>query len=111
MPVSKYQSNADTVHPIRLATATLAAAGNPPAGAVTSPIYAKVSKSNREFGIRPRMVILARPLAPGPDDKIRYKRLPVLTEAAFDSAAFSLGSNVSVGATQWKIISRLSEDY
>ena len=111
MAVSRYLADNNDVHAIRLSPARLAVAGAPPAGAVTSEINVKVSKSNREYGIRPRGVVLSRPVAPGPDDKIFRSFLPVLTPTAFASATFAKGANLIVGGTTWIIISKQNEDY
>jgi hypothetical protein len=111
MATTKYESDDGTVHQIRMSSARIAVAGTPPAGAVTSPINVKISKSNREFGLRPRGVNLVRPLNPTATDKIFRAFLPVLTETAYNSATFALGATVTIGATQWKISAKVSEDY
>jgi len=111
MARGKYQSDEDTIHTIRLSTARLAAAGTAPTAAVNSEINVKVSKSNREFGIRPRGVTLQKPVNPSATDKISYAFLPVLTPTAFDSDAFKKDATVTIGTVQWKIIARKPEDY
>lgn len=111
MAISRYQADNNDIHPIRMSPTRLAVAGAPPAGATTSDINVKVSKSNREYGIRPRGVVLSRPVNPGPDDKIYRAFLPVLTPAAFSSATFAKGANLVIGGVTWVIISKQNEDY
>ena len=111
MALSKYEANNGTIHAISLSSARLAKAGTPPAGAVTSPIKVKVSKHNRQYGLRPRGVRLTRPLTPSATDKIYYSFLPILTIAGASAAGFSLGSTITIGTTDWKVISTVSEDY
>lgn len=111
MPTSKYQADNDAVHKIRLSTDRLAKAGTAPSGAIDSPIPVKVSKSNREFGIRPRGVRLTRPLNPTATDKIYYTFLPVLTASGLAAAAFNVGATIQIGSTDWKVLARVNEDY
>ena len=59
--VSKYEANAGTIHNVSVQPETLAAtfdatANDPPAGAVDSPFWAKISKAKSEYGLRPRAV-------------------------------------------------------
>jgi hypothetical protein len=89
----------------------IAVAGAAPGGAVDSPIKVKISKSNREFGIRPRGVQLRRPVNPGATDKIFRSFLPVLTETSFNSATFALDAQITISGTAWKIIGKVQEDY
>jgi hypothetical protein len=108
---TKYEASNGTIHQIRMDAARIAVAGAAPGGAVDSPIKVKVSKSNREFGIRPRGVQLRRPINPGATDKIFRSFLPVLTETAFDSNTFALDAQITIGGTAWKIIGKVQEDY
>lgn len=108
---TKYESSEGSIHQIRMESARIAVAGAPPSGAVNSPIKVKISKSNREFGIRPRGVQLRRPVNPGATDKIFRSFLPVLTETAFNSNTFALDAQVTIGGTAWKIIGKVQEDY
>lgn len=108
---TKYESSEGSIHQIRMDSARIAVAGAAPSGAVNSPIKVKISKSNREFGIRPRGVQLRRPVNPGADDKIFRSFLPVLTETAFNSNTFALDAQVTIGGVAWKIIGKVQEDY
>lgn len=111
MPTTKYQSDSDSIHKIRLSADRLAKAGTAPTGAIDSPIPAKVSKSNREYGLRPRGVRLTRPLNPTATDKIYYSFLPVLTAAGLDATGFAIGATIQIGSTDWKVIAKVNEDY
>lgn len=110
MPLTKYESNSGGIHAIRLSTDTLAIAGTPPAGAVNRDIFATVSKTNREHGLKPRGVNGQRLVGTAPDQAAKYKFLPVLTPAEFASAAFQLGVTFSYGGFTWTIIARIEED-
>lgn len=109
MPNFKYQSGAGTVHKIRLSAARGAVAGAEPAGAVDSDILVKVSKSNREFGIRPRGLRLSRTITEGADTASLYAFLPVLTETAYN--AFALNATVTYGGDDWTIVAKQPEDF
>lgn len=111
MASSKYEADNGTVHRIRISADRLAKAGTVPAGAIDSPISVKISKSNRETGLRPRGVRLTRPLNPTATDKIYYSFLPVLTAAGLEAAAFSIGATIQIGSTDWKVLAKVNEDY
>lgn len=111
MPKTKYQADDDEVHSIRLTQASIDAAGTAPTGAVTSDIMVKVSKSNREFGIRPRLVRLYRTLGTAPNQFNRYRVLPVLTKTAYDSAAFAKDAKITIGGIEWTVGSKEPEDH
>lgn len=110
MPKTKYESDDGDIKPIRLAADTIAAAGAPPAGVVTDSDSAKVSKSNRQYGVRPRGVTLFRTLGTAPLTFQRYKFLPVLTPTAWASSAFAPSSTITVGATAWTVLARVPEN-
>lgn len=110
MPNTKYEADDGDIKPIRLALATISAAGAPPSGAIDDPDFVKVSKSNREFGMRPRGVRLSRNLGSDEEPNLRYKFLPVLTPTAFGSAGFQVGAEITVGGNQWEVIGRIPED-
>lgn len=99
--ISRYESTElqvggnPAILPIRVQPeSTLFAAGTanlPPTGATTLPVYAKVSKTRREFGISPRKVVLSwvtdtngipQPPATYSGDDIT---IPVLTQAAYNA--------------------------
>lgn len=112
MPDTRYESDQGTIHKIRLDAATIAAAGTAPAGAVNSSIRAKVSKTNREFGLRPRYALLGRDIDAGAAGLFKkYKILPILTPAAYESAAFADNSTITIGGVQWTVVAKNPEDY
>lgn len=108
---TKYESNDGSIHAIRLSADKAAAAGAAPAGDVDSSIKVKVSKTNREFGIRPRGVLLARTVGAGDDAFTKYTFLPVLTQTAFNGTGFALNTEITVGGTQWTVATKQNEDY
>jgi len=111
MAITKYLADNDSVHKIRMAANRIAVAGAPPAGAIDSPVAVKISKSNRQVGIRPRGVRLSRPVNPAATDKIFYSFLPVLTPTALDTPAFAIDATITIGGVQWKVLSKVNEDY
>lgn len=111
MPTTKYESDDGEIHAIRLTSAYLAAAGTAPSGGVTSDIIAKVSKSNREFGIRPRGVRLKRTIGTAPNQFQKYSFLAVLTPTAYDSAAFAKDAEITIDGIEWTVASKVPEDH
>ena len=107
---TKYESNSGTVHLIRLNSDTVAVAGTPPTGDIDSDISCIVSKSNRRSGLGARRVTGSRTVGTAPDAFIEYRSIPVLTPAAFDSAAFALGATFDVDGDTFTIISRTPEN-
>lgn len=108
---SKYESDDGVIHPIRMDSDRIAAAGTAPTGAITSNAYAKISKTNREFGIRPRGVRLVRTLGTAPLTFKRYTFLPVLTATAWDGDGFDPGATVTVDGVAWTVAGRVPEDF
>jgi len=111
MPRAKYEAESGDVHSMRLSAAKIALGGAEPTGAVDDNVVAKVSKSNREFGLRPRYVIIARVAGTAPDTFTKYANIPVLTQAAWNSAAFAIGVEISYAGFTWEITARCPEDY
>lgn len=108
---TKYESDDSEVYAIVLSPDFAAKAGTAPTGTVTSPIKAKVTKSSRAYGIRPRGVTLSRTLGTAPDTFTKTTFLPVLTPSAFASATFALGASITIGSTAWTVVSKRGEDY
>lgn len=108
---SKYESDSTSVHFIRLSAGRLAVAGTPTTAPVNSPVKVKVSKTNREFGLRPRGVRLSRTVGTAPDTFKRYSFLPVLTKTAFDGTGFAVGATITIDSIAWTIVGKISEDY
>lgn len=108
---TKYEADEGDIYAIILSPDYAAKAGAAPAGTVTSPIKAKVSKSSRAYGIRPRGVTLSRTIGTAPDTFNKTTFLPVLTPSAFSSATFALGATITIGSTTWTIVGKRPEDY
>lgn len=108
---AKYESDRGTIHSIRLQPATLAVAGAQPAGAVDSDIKAKVTKTNREFGLRPRGVTIAITRGEGEETFTETAFIPVLTIAGFATAGFQLNAAIQYGGEAWTVVGRKAEDY
>lgn len=108
---TKYEGNNGTIYAIRMSPDYAAKAGTAPTGAVSSPIAAKISKGNKQFGIRPRGVGLARTVGTAPDTFTKNSFLPVLTKAEIDTPAFAPGATIVIGANTWTVVSQIPEDY
>lgn len=88
---SKYESDDDEIHPIRIqpetAEATFGGTANAaPAGAITNSISARVSNGNRQFGLKPRTVTLVFNSSPPANYKAgTYIRIPILTQSLYEA--------------------------
>lgn len=111
MPKKIYTDDAGVTHPIRVSDPTATAGIFTASGTATSNVIAKVSKSNREFGLRPRGVRLSRLVGTAPDQATRYKFLPVATLAAYTGAAFAPNATITIGSNTWTVDTREPEDY
>lgn len=109
--VTKYEADLGSIHSISLTPDYAAAAGTPPTGDVNNDIKPKVSKTNREFGLRPRGVSLSRTLGTAPDTFKKYAFLPVLTSTDFNGTSYAPGATVTIGGTAWTVVTRVPEDY
>lgn len=108
---TKYESEEGDIHSLRLTPAYAAVAGTEPQGNVTNKIPAKVTKGNREFGLRPRGVRLFRTLGTGEDTFKRYAFLPLRSEADDDLPAYQEGATVTIGTVVWTVGAFVAEDY
>lgn len=109
MKNSKYKADGGTIHPIRVRQATFTAIqGTEPTDDINSNIRAKISKSKREFGLRPRMVLIARTRGTGEDTFTEYATLPVLDPDDFNSSTggWVQGSSLSYKSQTWEIVAR-----
>jgi len=116
MGLKKYQSDIGTIHRIRLGKDNAAVASNTePAEAVDSNIRVKISKSNREFGLRPRSVslTLVQTAKEGEVELTVTKRarLPILTQEVYDGEVFAIGATVTIGENVWTISNKNPEDF
>lgn len=110
MPKFKYENDDGGIHTIRLSAARGAVAGTPPAGAVTEDVSVQVSRGAREYGLRPRGVVLTRLIGTAPDQFTRRSFLPVLTKTAYESEAFAKEKTLTIGSVTWTIADKKDED-
>lgn len=110
MARSKYQSDLGQIYSVQMSAGKLALAGDAPTGVTTSIVKAKISKSNREYGIRPRGVRIAREIGTAPDTFVKYGFLPALTPEALSRPVFAIGASISYAGFTWEIIAKVSED-
>lgn len=97
---SRYEANAGTIHNIRVQPETLTATFDgttnaAPAGAVDSAFWAKCSKGNTEYGLRPRSIVIAWDAGAAPTGYLETDTIPipVMTPAVFAGA--SIGDAIS----------------
>lgn len=87
--------------------------GTLPTGTYTENMTIKVSKNNKEVGIKPRLVLLSRTL--GTDTQTnclvqgadRYKRVPIPTKTRWD--AIALNSKHTIGGTEYTVKKKITE--
>lgn len=113
---SRYQASygaGTAIHPIRVQPETIAltidsVANDPPAGAITNPISAVVSRGVNARGLRPRTVTLR---APDTDPPATYlaggtTTVPLLNPAIFTAAANADDETAVsyLGVTTWTVV-------
>lgn len=108
---TKYEADSGLIHPLKLTPDYAAAAGTEPAGDPNSRIKAHISKSNRQHGLRPRGVTLARTVGTAPDTFVKYTFLPLRSQADATSAAYNTGASVTVAGSTWEVVGYSPEDY
>lgn len=108
LTLTKYEANGGTIHKIRLTSKTVAIAGDAPTGAVDSPIPAKVSKSDGEYGVRPRGIRITRVVGTGDTAFRKYAFVPVLTSETWDG--LSENASVTYAGAAWTIATKVQED-
>lgn len=106
-----YESDTGSVHLMKLDSTTVTAGGTQPTSTTISDIRPKLSKSNREFGLRPRYVVIGRTFGTAPDTFIKYRKIPVFQATTFAGTTFALGATVTIGTQDWEVVSRFPEDY
>lgn len=106
--ITKYEANGGSIHKIRLTSKTVTIAGAAPSGDVDSDIPAKVSKSNGEFGIRPRGLRLTRVVGTGATAFRQYAFVPVLTQTVWNG--FEVNGTVTYDGNSWTIATKVNED-
>lgn len=118
---SRYEASyaANAIHPIRVQPETLAAAtvggtpvsNAPPTAGITNPISAVSSLGRRAKGLKPRMVTLQLPVATTPPTGYSVGsivRLPILTEALFES--LNTGDEMTYLSVTWDVVSTSPEE-
>lgn len=109
---TKYQADSGFVHAIRINPITVTLAGAAPVDPVDSEVRVKISKGNREFGIRPRRIKIGKTFGVAPNTFVRTAYIAVLTPATFAAATHQLNAVVTYkGDADWQVISRDPEDY
>lgn len=108
---SKYQDDKNLIHPIRLSSGANGKAGTEPADPINSNIPAKVSKGNREFGLRPRGVRLYRTVGASPNAFNKYKFLPLRSPTDADDDAYALEAAIVIDGITWTVAAFVPEDY
>ncbi len=109
MPLYVYTANDGDRKSVRL-SAERATAGGFSEGATDDDDSAKVSKTNREIGMRPRGVRLSRNLGSTDEPNMRYAFLPVATESALAGASYNKGASISIGSNSWTVTGRVGEN-
>lgn len=114
--MAKYTADNGQVHRIRVSAGKEAVSGNTQtASAVNSQIKVKVSKSNREFGIRPRGLRLYRTLTATEGEetvsKNVYSFLPIFQKSVFDGNTFAIEGTVTIDSVVWTILDKVAEDF
>lgn len=108
---SKYEARDGKIHLIKLTPAYAAVAGTVPTADVDSRIKVKVSKGNREHGLRPRGVTLARTVGTAPDTFVKYTFLPLRSIADETKAEYQLGKKITIDSVEWEVVAFVPEDY
>lgn len=106
--LSKYQTDANAIHPIRIQPETeFDDNPAPEAGAGNFP-FIKISGSRRAYGIHPRKITLSKTVGDADYDTAKvYAKIVVLTKAAFTD--FVIGSTIVYAETDWIVASKTSE--
>lgn len=104
----KYESDAGDIHPIRISSGYEAVAGAEPSGEINNDIKVKITKTNREHGLRPRYVVVSRTIGTGDNTFKRYARIAMLTEAAYDAFTVPVTLN---GLSYTDLVSKQPEDF
>lgn len=106
-----YESDQGDVHPLRLTPDYAAVAGTAVAGPADNKIPAKVTKGNREFGLRPRGVRIYRTFNAGGETFKRYGFLPLRSPQDETGGIYDEGATVTIGGTAWTVGGFVPEDY
>lgn len=109
---TKYEANDGSIHAIQLTAKVAAVTGNAaPTGDVNTEIKAKVSKSNREYGIRPRGARISLVKGTAPDQFTVYAFIPILDPTNYGTGNFQTDGDITYDGATWKVVSLVPEDY
>lgn len=112
----KYETNEGSIFNVILddSTGIDALIGTAPTGEYTENMTVRVSKNNKEVGIRPRQVLLSRTIGTEGDvtnclinSAERYKKVPIPTKNRWD--AIALNANFTIGGTSYKVKKKVAE--
>lgn len=112
----KYETDAGSIFNVILdaSTGISAIIGTLPGGTYTENMTVRVSKNNKEVGIRPRQVLLSREI--GEDTSVetclvmtgfRYKTVPIPTKTRWDAIADN--ATFVIAGTTYKVKKKISE--
>ena len=110
---TRYEADSGEIHPIRVQPETVAAniagANAAPSGTTTQSISARVNKTNREFGLRPRFVTV-RFTSTVPDgyEADNLYRIPILTPSRF--TAINVGASGTYLGSDIEVVSKSPEN-
>lgn len=96
---------------LRLSTEKAALSGTETASPIDNKIKPKISKSNQEYGLRPRYVVIARVVGTAPDTFRKYAQLPVLSVSDFATPTFAIGASITYKGLTWEVIAQCPEDF
>ena len=107
----KYKADSGTIHPIRVGAdiAAIAANSEPSGEIMDGAPTVKVSKTVREFGIKPRHLVLFREFGTPPDIVRKYKIFPIFDLGQFTDPAFNIGTTIKLGTVTWTILDKKRE--
>lgn len=111
---TRYEANSGEIHPIRVQEETVDAtfggsANAAPAGTTTSDISARVSKTKREYGLRPRMVVVEfSGAAPAGYEEGNLYRVPILQASTYN--AINVGNTGTYLGSSVEVVSKLPEE-
>jgi hypothetical protein len=108
--VAAYEADNGEIHPIRISPETLAAQPTQPTGTptITNRLRVKVSRSGKEYGVKPRGLNLARRLGTSPNFFNKYKFLPILLPQDYEGVVDD--ATITVNGVVWAITSGEGEN-
>lgn len=111
MVKTRYQDDAGRIHPIRIRQQVADALTTPaPVEAVNDRTHVKISKGNREFGIRPRGIRLARTRGEAPNTFVEYAFIPVLGVGDLGDPGNAVGNGIIYNGENWIISGHVPEN-